>query len=293
MKKLHTAGNLLKGLLLASMFTACQNEDILTPNEKLGSVTNEQNAKTSGLVKRLIEDGAIKLHYVKSGRNLGQLWYVIDGTNTTYYTFSDISTDGIQWITAKTKNQNGYYVKEMTYKVQNGICVKSFDLTNNKNYIFTYNEVKRLNKIQQEGTQSIQQFNYLYFSAVDSERLMSITYSNTSGVYKEVVFQYGGNGWGNGTPILDKYPLNNEFIGLDKYLQIFGKFSEALVSGVSINQMVGTDIQSQIYYNYTNWLDSDGVLITRWRTHYPFGSGNNTNAKTEIFQQKYGYIGGI
>lgn len=62
MKQITVTGNLLKGLVLATLLTGCQNEDLATQNAQPDITTSERNAKT-GFTPQLLKEGA-------NGRNM-------------------------------------------------------------------------------------------------------------------------------------------------------------------------------------------------------------------------------
>lgn len=292
MKKLHLAGNLLKVMLLGGLLAGCQNQDTLMPAES-ATTPNDANAKTAALTKKLVEDGGAKLGYYTSGRDAGKLSYLIEptGSHTVYYTYSD-GTDGDYWISVKRKsNTTGSYTSQISYHVVNGRCVKSTDITNNKTYNYQYNESGRLDAILLEGSSEKREFLYYYEAAADAERLNKVRYSNSNGVWKEVWLMYTmGNGTGAGAPKLDKYLLNPEFTELDKYLPIFGKFSDVLVrqAGVFLYPDNG---QAKWYCSYSYLYDAGGYATERYRYYYPFGKDNNTNMTSKTSYLKYGYPG--
>lgn len=59
MKKLHIHGNLLKVLLLGTLLTGCQNDDVLSPQETVGVTVNDQNAKVTAELKLVKKDGSV------------------------------------------------------------------------------------------------------------------------------------------------------------------------------------------------------------------------------------------
>lgn len=283
---------MLAGLLLLGMLGSCQNEDALVPQPSVTPSGQGNNAKTSALVPSLTEDGDYKLKYITSGRYQGRLSHVIEPTgHTLYYGYSD-GSDGDLWITAKRQsNTSGAYTSQVSYHVVNGRCIKSTDITNNKTYTYQYNETGRLDKISLDGSSDKREFTYTYNSTTQTERLTKITYSNSSGKYKEVSFSYvGGAGAGSGAAQVDKYFLNPEHTELDKYQPLFGKLSDVLVRQVTVTPFPYNG-QLIPYYTFEYFFNANGYVTSRWRQNYPFGYGNLTGMTTNIFALKYGYPG--
>lgn len=297
MKKMNIAGKLLSTMLLGSLLAGCQNDDVLSPSNIETDNANDVNAKTATLpVKLLVEDGGTKLNYIKSGRYTGRLGNVVGTTGTTtYYSYSD-GYNGESFIFAETKNNTtGASTAKISYKLANGHCVKMADIKNNKSYTLTYglsnSEAGRLEKIQEDGSSNKTEFGYNVVNGV--YRLNQINLSNASGIYKQINVLYQTE-YGNGAPapIPDKYFLNPEPTGLDKYLPIFGQFSDVLVKAVTVKSL--PDVGQLVpYYKLAYFLNPDGTVESRWKTTYPFGYGSNINVKTDIFNQKYGYPTGI
>jgi hypothetical protein len=270
MKKLHIAGNLLKVLLFGALLTGCQNDDVLSPQETAGTVTEEQSGKVNAELK-LVKDGANTLVYIKSGRFTGRLSKVYGQYYNTEYLYDD--STGELWITSKRyQKTTSALVQETKYKIVNGRCVTSIDVTNGWTSQYTINEMGRLNEINLSKGSLTQKkvFTYNYISATGTDRLAKIVTSTPVGEYQQINFTYtfGGN-----AEKVDKYPLNPEHTGLDMYLPYFGKFSDLLVKQVEVIPLPYTN-QAKPYYRFFYGINSDGYATSREREYYPLGWGN-------------------
>lgn len=284
MKKLHMPGNLLKLLVLAGLFTACQNEDLVAPTDNGGIAVTDQNAKTNAELK-LVKDGTNTLQYIKSGRFLGKLSKVYGQYYNTEYLYDDSTGD--LWITSKRyQKSNNALVQEIKYKIVSGKCVTSIDVTNGWTSVYTINEMGRLNEINLSNGALTQKkvFNYNYNSATGTDRLSNIIISTPVGAYQQIDFHYS-IGAPSGTKIA-KYHLNPEHTGLDMYLPYFGKFSDLLVQSTEIIPLPYTN-QAKPYYRYYYGIDNGGYAISRKRQYFPLGSGNEAGKQSCYSDLKY------
>ncbi|ACT95718.1 hypothetical protein [Dyadobacter fermentans] len=272
MKKLHIAGNLLKGVLLAGMLTACQNEDVLNPKSQESGIRNEAEAKVNAEL-RLVEDGYNKLKYIKAGRLAGKLSKISGSTLYTEYSYDDSTGD--LWITSKQYYKaNNQLCKEIAYQIKYGKCVKSIDKTNNITREYKYNEMGYLQEVSIIGSALSQKSIFTYQQialGLDSKRLDYITSYNSFGApYERINFFYDYNG----SPAkADKYFLNPEHTSLDPYLPYFGKFSDALVQRVQITPLPYNG-QTKPFYQFFYGINADGYASSRHREFYPLGYGN-------------------
>lgn len=269
MKKLHITGNLLKALVLGALLNGCQNDDMLSPQETAGVTVNDQNAKTNAELK-LVKDGTTILQYVKQGRFMGKLSKVSRAGDYTQYSYDDSTGD--LWITSKTYNKStNALTGEIKYKIVNGRCTTSINVTSNWTSQFVYNEVGRLNEINLSSGSLTQKqvFTYDYISATGAERLHQVVFSTPTGAYKQINFTYT---YGLVAEKKDKYPLNSEHLGLDPYLPYFSKFSDVLVQQVQITPLPYTN-QAKPYYRYFYSINADGYAIGRNKEFFPLGYG--------------------
>lgn len=269
MKKLHIAGDLLKAILLGALLTGCQNEDALSPQETAGVTVSDQNAKTNAELK-LVKDGTTILQYVKQGRFTGRLSKVSRTGDYTQYSYDDSTGD--LWITSKTYNKStNALTQEIKYKIVNGRCLTSINVTSTWTSQFVYNEVGRLNEINLSSGALTQKqvFTYNYNSVTGIERLANVVFSTPTGAYKQISFTYT---FGVVAEKKDKYPLNSEHLGLDPYLPHFSKFSDVLVQQVQITPLPYTN-QAKPYYRYFYNINSDGYAIGRNKEFFPLGYG--------------------
>lgn len=289
MKKLHTGGKLLKGLILAGLLASCQNEDVLNPQSAQDGSKIETNAKTNAEI-RLTKDGSNNLLYITTGRFTGRLYKVNEPNYYTHYTYDDSSGD--LWITAKRiSKSNGSLDYEAKYHIVNNRCIESDHKPSNKHYIYKYNEVGRLDEISCTlyGSTTKRLFQYDYISATGAERLKKITFSsnataaNPNGIaYKYINYFYDP---GAGTT-LDKYPLNPQFSDLDKYLPIFGKFSEVLVKYMT-TELTSNTSQMTPYYQFLYTLNANGYITNRTCNYHPAGYGNDKFKETTNTEMKF------
>lgn len=269
MKKLHIPGNLLKVLLLGTLLTGCQNDDVLSPQETVGVTVNDQNAKVTAELK-LVKDGTTILQYVKQGRFTGKLSKVSETAYYTQYSYDDSTGD--LWITSKRYNKNtNALVEEIKYKIVNDRCMTSINVSTNWTSQFVYNEVGRLNEINMSSGALTQKrvFTYDYNSATGVERLNQVVFSTPTGAYKQITFTYT---YGLVAEKKDKYPLNSEHLGLDKYLPYFTKFSDVLIQQVQIKPLPYTN-QAKPYYRYFYSINADGYVTGINKEFFPLGYG--------------------
>lgn len=285
MKRLHIAGKLLKCLLLAGLLTGCQNEDVLTPAGTVANVSNDQNAKIAAEI-RLVKDGEKIIQYHKSGRFAGYVSKVGDQYYYTTYSYVDGGVPGAYSVTSKQYAKgNDALLKEVNYVVnEDGVCTKRHDLTSNKISNFTYKNRTRLETITLQGSSEKAEFIYIVASDTGKDRLDRIIHSNNNGAYKEIEFFYN---MGVGTQTKpDKYALNNEHTCLDKYLPIFGTFSDVIVQRAQITPLPYTN-QSKPYYEYFYLLNNDGYPISLDRHVYPLGKGFNAGKQSSVSLFKF------
>jgi hypothetical protein len=243
-------------LLTLTLLTGCQNDSIVVPGEVAATANGDKNAKIAANVL-LVKDGENSLQYLKLGKFAGKLWRVSNVYSYTEYTYDDSSGD--LWITSKTyAKSNNKLTHHKTYHIVNGLCVASKDLTNNFNYKYKYNVSGSLAEVTRFfGAQTlVQKFSYQAVF-LKGERLDKITHIGASGPFMEYKFTY--------SPQDDKYPLNPTQTELDKYLRIFGTFSDKLVQNVTVDYLNGTASA----HNYTYTLNGDGYVTTRTDTYYP------------------------
>lgn len=286
--KLHKTTTLLaQSMLMLGLLGACQNEDLMSPTGQVANMADDKNAKIESEIK-LVDDGPNSLQYHKTGRYTGKLSKVSGPTEYTNYAYSDNGIEGDYWITSKRYSKaTNALLKEMQYHVVNGRCMQSIDISGNQTFNFTYNETGRLDKIAKQGSSIKFEFSYIYNSAAGAERLYTVTHSNSNGAYKEIKYQYSI--WAaqySVEPKVDKYFLNPVHLDLDKYLFIFGKFSDVLVQQVTITPLPFTN-QVKPYYKYIYAFDAAGYATYRTEEHYPLGLGNSSGKQSTFEALKY------
>lgn len=285
MKKLHIAGNLLKALMLGALLTGCQNDDVLSPQESAGTTINDQNGKINAELK-LVKDGSNSLQYIKSGRFTGRLSKVYGQYYNTEYLYDDSTGD--LWITSRRyQKSTNALVQEIKYKIVNGRCLTSIDVTNGWTSQYKYNETYRLDEINLSKGSLTQKkaFSYIYNAATGTERLASIVTSTPVGAYQQIDFYYAYQGPNNTKQ--DKYFLNPEHTGLDMYLPFFGsKFSDLLVQRVEITPLPYSN-QAKPSYLFFYGINNDGYAISRERQYFPLGSGNDAGKQSSFSELKY------
>lgn len=278
------SGNLLKLLLMAGLLSSCHNDESVAPTGQSAIEANDQNAKLFPTPK-LSKDGTKSLEYFTLGRYAGRLSKVTEANHYTEYSYNDNNGSTDLWITSKRYSKgNNVLVHEIKYQVANGKCVTSRDATNNIEYDYLYNAAGRLVEIKalQNGSAYKILFDHAYFSATKEYRLRTITVHESTGPVSQMALSYVGQG---GTLIEDKYPLNPD-IGLDRYLRIYGKFSEVLVQEITVSQLNALN-QPVTYSKLTYSTNADGYVTTRVTEYHPYGKGNNTNVQTTIDLLKY------
>ncbi|WP_353722023.1 hypothetical protein [Dyadobacter sp. 676] len=283
MKKLHIAGNLLKGLFVAGILTACQNENALVPQTQDNAIV-ETGSKTNAELK-LIKDGYSQIQYIKSGRFLGKISKISGPTHYTQYSYDDSTGD--LWITSKEYYKSTNQLsKEISYQIKNGKCIKSINKTNNNTREYKFNELGYLYEIISTGPGYSQKksFNYMQVSnGLGNVRLDNITSSNSAGEFERINFFYEYNG----SPAkADKYFLNPEHTSIDPYLPYFGKFSDVLVQRVQITPLPYNG-QTKPFYQFFYGINADGYASSRHREYYPLGYGNDAGKQAFYSSLEY------
>ncbi|ACT95720.1 hypothetical protein Dfer_4519 [Dyadobacter fermentans DSM 18053] len=251
----------MKGILLAGLLSACQNENDIKLAPQAPTGESDQNARTALAVGKLIKDGQVDLSYQGSGV-LSQETYP-----NVYYQF----TYNPQLITAK-RYVNGSPTEYKYTLDMNGRCIET---VTDKTYIYEYDvygQLTRLYNKNQPNEQTV--FTYNTVNATNSDRsLATATFYNAQNVKtKALTFGYGGN-----MAIPDKHPLNPDVLpaGVSKYLPIFGKFSSNLVQSI---------------YEYKYLLNGQQESITQYTYSYKL---NYAGKATNIIVKKYssqGYV---
>ncbi|MGX5855506.1 hypothetical protein ACWKW6_17760 [Dyadobacter jiangsuensis] len=278
MKQLKIAGTSLKYLLAIGLLTACNHDDPITPTQNLEAVSIDKNAKISSLL-RLVEDGDASIQYFKTGKFKGRISYIDPGAGKNYcykYNYDDNNPAGDLWITKRLYNKSGgQLVSEMKFKVVNGLCVLSEALSGGSAY-FSYNAQGQLDEITIKSQGNIvmtAKYSYLFDAASNTYRLDNILRTEVGLNYvNEYKFAY--------SQLPDKYPLNYEIFSFtDKYLPIYGKFSDVLVSVHSVTLDIKKGSPTPTHYLHTYTTDSDG-LATMIETKIAYG--NNPPAGSSI-----------
>ncbi|MCF0071888.1 hypothetical protein LZD49_15530 [Dyadobacter sp. CY261] len=268
MKQLHIAGNLLKSLTLAGLLAACHNDQAIAPTGTDGVAVNDQNAKISPLL-RLVKEGDVAIQYIKSGKFLGKISRIDVGNNYNYYfeyTYNDNNPSGDLWISRKQyqKGTNSF-VQEWKYKVVNGLCVASESVALGDSYEYKYNAQGLLDEIKSShigNPHVIWKYSYNYNAASSSYRLHKVASSNSQfGPEIETTFTY--------TSIPAKYSWNPvdatiymDQGNIDRYLPIFGKFSDVLVAK-TVEQSLKNPATKSSNKEFTYITDSDGLVTSR------------------------------
>jgi hypothetical protein len=287
MKRLHIAGKVVKALIFAGLLAGCQNQDIMAPEAAVNVTTGDQNAKTTAAELKLVKDGLNNIQYIKSGRYTGRVSKVSGQYYYTTYSYIDGATTELYTIVSKRYHKASNTLdREVHYQINNGRCTQSTDITNN--YVLNYQyggEFGRLDQISRVGNSTKINFTYTSGSGstIGSDRLQKITYSNSNGAYKEVTFTYTN---GMLPTKADKYSLNHEHTDLDKYLPVFGKFSDVLVQQVVISPLPYTN-QSKPYYAYYYGINNDGYAISQERHYFPLGYGYEAGKEANFTALNY------
>jgi len=262
MKQIHITGSLIKGLALCCLLTACNHDDLINPTENTGIATNDQNAKISPL-NRLIKDGNWNLQYIKNGKFLGKISKVYTNGYYSEYTYDNNNPAGDLFITQKSySTSNSELVGSFKYQVANGICVASEDMKHGYLYQYKYTVHNLLDEVQISGggSDKVETRKYFYApsGATDGFRLYKVTTniieSGKIVSNKECTITYHA--------IPDKYPTNPGHTGVDRFLPIFGKFSDLLVKDV-YETGFSYNIPQQSLAKYTYSINADGLATSR------------------------------
>lgn len=270
MKQFRISGVVFKCLFLAGIMTACNHDDVVNPTETAGVQANNQNAKISSLT-RLVKDGERTIQYVKSGKFFGKISALSEPIWSNYryeYTYDDSNPSGDLWISKKQyQKSNGLFVQEWKYKVVNGRCITSESIAQGYYFEYLYNPQGLLDEIKMSVKGSVSgtwKYSYNYNAATNAYRLVKITENSVQfGPKLEFTFTY------TSTP--DKYPLNSPDGNIDKYLPIFGKFSDVLMQKRTTKSLEYPNNPLE-HENYTYITDNDGLVTTKTRV---ITTGNN------------------
>ncbi|GGM76709.1 hypothetical protein GCM10010967_05380 [Dyadobacter beijingensis] len=276
---------LLRILVLAGLLSSCQNDEPIATLQSSSVESADQNAKLIAN-PNLVIDGDKTLEYVNWGRYAGKLSKVTDSKYFTEYSYNDNNGSTDLWIISKRYDKaSNALVNEHKFQVSNGKCIASRDVTNQIDYAYMYNAANRLTEIkaipQNASTYKII-FDHAYYSATKEYRLRTISVHESTGPVSEMTIGYTLPG---GTLITDKYPLNPD-IGLDRYLHIYGNFSNYLVQQISVAQLNSSN-QPITFTKLTYSTNSDGYVTTRVTEYHPLGYGNNNGVKTTVDLLKY------
>lgn len=261
MKQFKTSGYLLKSLALVGLLAACNNEQAVVPIEKNNIAVHNENAKISPLL-RLIKEGERTIQYIKTGKFAGKVSKVDYGSSSNYYAtyaYDDNNPAADLWISKKLFNKAGNsFVQEWKYKVSNGVCVLSEDVVQGYSYQYLYNGQGQLDEVKlivQGGVSAKLKYSYNFNAATNSYRLSKIVETSTNfGPNAEFTFEYSS--------LPDNYSLNFPTYNIDKYLPIFGKFSDVLV-GKRVEKSLANPANPAQNYYHTYTVDSDGLVISR------------------------------
>lgn len=263
MKQFHIAEAALKYLLLIGILTACQNDQTIFPTKIDDIATTDQNARGNSQL-RLVKRGYATIQYAKNGNFFGKISKLLDGIYRTEYTYDDNNPSGLLKITSKRYNTStNKLIEEITYKVSNGLCIESSNLTSATHDEYYYNAQGLLDEIKHYSVTGdfSRKFTYFYSPATSSYRLDKIETSNNAVQLKKVSITYSSKP--------DNYSLNPEHTGLDRYLPIFGKFSDVLTE-----QYVELPLGSlPLYHKFLYAIDSDGY-VTLEQIEHSYGGSN-------------------
>jgi hypothetical protein len=276
MKQSQIRGILSTCLLTIGVLTGCQNDQMVTPTQPDSVTENNQNAKTLAEV-RLLRNADDSLEYVKSGKFAGKLAKRSNAYTYTEYTYDDSS--GSLFIASKKYSKaNNKLAYHRTYLIVNGRCISSKDITLQLSYNYKYNVLGSLVEIKRSnGLHTLtRQFSYKFIGP-NKQRLDKITdIDEEAGPFMEHRFTYSS--------IPDKYPLNPQYTEheMDKYLNIFGTFSDLLVQNIVADELEGPD-GYMASHNYTYTLNADGYVTSKSNLYYPDANHSNySEVLTEV-----------
>lgn len=270
MKRFKIAGTVFKCLLSLGIMTACNHDDVVNPTQTTDIQASNQNAKISSLT-RLVKEGERTIQYVKSGKFFGKISALSEPSWSNYryeYTYDDNNPSADLWISKKQyQKSNGLFVQEWKYKVVNGRCTASESVAYGYTFEYLYNPQGLLDEIKMSVKGNISgtwKYFYNYNAATSAYRLAKITENSVQfGPKLEFTFTY------TSTP--DNYPLNSQDGNIDKYLPIFGKFSDVLIQKRTTKSLEFPNNPLE-HENYTYVTDIDGLVTTKTRV---ITTGNN------------------
>jgi len=259
MKQINIASNLLKSLALVGLLSACNHENTVTPTQTDGITINDQNAKISPLT-RLVKNGSQNIQYIKSGKFIGRVskisnYYPAGGYME--FTYDDNNPNGDLWIGQKLFVSGGVLQYEWKFKVINGVCVQSINLTDGRFKEYKYTAAGYLDEVKEFNGQGgplvkIWEYSYGFNVASNTYRLTTITVSQPGQPpISEFNFTY------TGTP--NKYPLSLDVNGDLLDLPIFGKSSDVLIDEITSQKSFSTTVHKK-KFSYTT--DSDGLVTS-------------------------------
>ncbi|SEJ31155.1 hypothetical protein SAMN05216327_108207 [Dyadobacter sp. SG02] len=223
MKQLTVTGTLLKGLVLASLLTGCQNDDVVTQNSQSGVMTNDRNAKTI-FTPQLIKEGANELEYFGDyDLNRGKLKKL---TNLPDGTYTEYQYNGQTIVAQRRKISTNALVYQVTYQLDaSGRCVESLSTETNKPLKYEYGQLGRLVKVYNKNNSNERmEFQYAQNNAPLLNQINFFDQANTP--TKEITYNYSVQAGGQ---LENKYPTNPDALGTtSKYLPLFGVFHSNL-----------------------------------------------------------------
>ncbi|MHA4736494.1 hypothetical protein [Dyadobacter sp. MSC1_007] len=261
--------------LTTGLLMGCQNDQMVTPTQTDRVTENDENAKTLADVK-LVKNADDTLEYVKFGKFADKLAKRSNAYTYTEYTYDD--SPGNLLITSKKYSKaNNKLVHHKTYLIVNGRCISSKDITQQYSYNYKYNALGSLVEIKRYTALHTltRQFSYKPI-LLNKQRLDKITDIGEAGPFAEYRFTYSS--------IPDKYPLNplSTEQEMDKYLNIFGTFSDLLVQNIVKDELEGPDGYMPSN-NYTYTLNADGYVTSSSNLYYPdINHSNYSEVVTEI-----------
>ncbi|WP_353722020.1 hypothetical protein [Dyadobacter sp. 676] len=232
----------IKGILIAGMLSACQNENDTAIAPQAPTSTSDQNARIALAAGTLIKDGNVDLSYNSQSILPWKETYP-NGYNVFVYAPQLITVKGYKY---------GVPATETKYTLDaSGRCVQT--VTNWATYIYEYNASGQLSACYNKfKPKERRQFTYAPDAIGWKKSLSIVSFYDEFGVRtKELLFGYGG---ASGIP--DNHPLNPDVLpsGISKYLPIFGSFNSYLVTCVLEDKYASNGQKTssnKYFYSYT------------------------------------------
>jgi hypothetical protein len=246
-------------IITAAAITSCRKEAVPPPPAQ-ASMKDSSETQLDGLIQapkyRLSKQGNTYLHYLADGR----LWRVIfSPTNYIEYSW------GLNGVTATNFIDNKKYSTNTIMIKGHGKCYYSTMRLYKEGFVSSKWSWKyeyannRLTK-QVNPDDADERYEYSYNAKGNLEK---IKYYNKQGVLTNTATYFFNDSGSWITSAEDKCPINPETVELERYLQLYGKFSDYLVKKIEWTFIPTNTLIMNDTFMYT--LNDKGYVTKRQR----------------------------